>query len=150
MNDPGSLIRTINIATITDTHHPIIDWFNDLWSQIHKVEVDVFNQNGEEFIYYIIDPVANRKIAIFYLGRQVRDSDQIYLSCSKDNYWSVLWNKLNQESYYSREHEYTLVNEITQILLGYINDDMLINRVFGPYTLDSICDVNVKTALKQL
>lgn len=150
MNDPGSIIRQINIATITDTHHPIIDWFNDLWSLIHKVEVDVFHENGNEFIYYINDHVADRKIAIFYLGRQLKDCDDIFLSCSKDNYWNVLWHKLNMEIPYTPDYEYYLVNEVTQILIEHVKEDILTNRIFGPYTLDSICDVNIKKALNQL
>lgn len=150
MSDPYSIIRQINIATITDTPNPIIDWFNDLWSQMHKVETNVFNQDGNEFIYYIIDLATDLKVGIFYLGRQVKNSDHFYLSSSQYNYWNVLWYQLNQGFHYSHEHEFTLVNEITQILLEYVNEDLLINRVFGPYTIDSICDANVKKALKLL
>ena len=56
--------RQLQIALILNTPNSIIDWFNEFWSTLNVVEVNVYHKKGGELIYYIIDNETKR--AIFY------------------------------------------------------------------------------------
>ena len=103
--DKLAIVRQIKIDHITDVTNPIITWFNDLWSKLHVMEVNVYHQNGGEFIYYRNE--GGIKICIFF-----RDDINDKFWCDYHSYWGYL------EHHYDLSH--TDRQDITQILLNNI------------------------------
>lgn len=45
-------LRQVKISMITGISNPITEWFDGLWKELYSTEVNVFNQDGGEIIYY--------------------------------------------------------------------------------------------------
>ena len=88
MTEVSPVIRQITIDMITDTPNPILVWFNDLWAKLNIIETDVYQTDGGELIYYIIED--DKKIPIFY-----QDIKNVRFWCDYNHYWQILNNKFD-------------------------------------------------------
>ena len=79
----NSIIRQMKIDLITDTHNPIIEWFNNIWSNLDVIETDVCHRKGGEIIYY--KTVNGTKKTIFF-----RDDKNRFFVASHELYWQHL------------------------------------------------------------
>lgn len=79
-NSSNAVMRQIQIDLIADNPNPIVDWFNNIWSQIHVIKTNVYHKNGNrEFIYYIKTNNGNKWI--FY--NNIKQS----FWCNYEIYW---------------------------------------------------------------
>jgi hypothetical protein len=74
---------------ITDTPNSIMEWFNDLWYQLSIVEINVYHENGGEFIYYLTNDYNQTKQIIFFQDNKNTIYWQVLKSKIKGNYISV-------------------------------------------------------------
>ena len=98
----SSVVRQLQIDMITDTPNPIIDWFNDLWSNLHVVQANVYHDRGNEFIYYKIK--HDMVLVIFY-----QDKKSYLFTGHYKYYWSILQDKFKLK--------YPDVQEVTKLLV---------------------------------
>ena len=102
MDDLEIIVRRLKIDLIAGTPNRINEWFEDLWSTLHICNIDIFHNNGGEYIYYKI--VDNVKEYVFY-----RDDDNGIFYCSTSLYWRKMGFKFN--------YTYSPIQTITKILL---------------------------------
>ena len=121
----NSLVRQLKIDLITDTPNDIITWFNELWSNMHVIEVDVYEKgSGGAFIYYIVRNNENRFIFFVNYGFKT-------CWCANDNYWEII------ERMFSLD--YIDIQYITKILLeNNIDRSIMIPTPIKSYTSELI------------
>ena len=85
------LLRKLNIDLITGDHNPIIKTFEDIWSHLYVIEIDVYHKNGGELIFYIIND--DKRKFIFY-----RDGGNASFWSSYINYWQIFEYRFNLRS----------------------------------------------------
>ena len=124
----NSILRQLNIDLITDTHNPIIDWFNDLYIQLNRIETNVFHTDGGEIIYYII--VDDIKKFIFY-----QDNENDRFLCNFLLYWMIIQREFDLM--------YTEVQNITKVLV----ENALSNSVATPEEIYQVVSVEIESAL---
>ena len=74
------ILRKLQIDLITGDYNPIIYWFNDLWTRIYSVQIDIFHTTGSEIIYYTADQ-GDRKYIFYY------DRINFSLWCNTERYY---------------------------------------------------------------
>lgn len=87
--DTDALIRKLKIDMITEQPNELLSWFNDLYGNMIKIKARVFNNNGQEHIYFTKD-VQDKIIAIFYFDYENGSS-----LCDYAYYWNILTYKFN-------------------------------------------------------
>lgn len=106
----NATIRQLKIAMITDTPNEIISWFRDLCSKLHNDNVRVYNNCGQEHVYYIrsinIDSTI-QMMPIFYIDYHT----QSFL-CDYRYYWSKLEQNFSLD--------YDDITEVTMFLVEYV------------------------------
>ena len=99
------LVRQMQIDLITDVHNPIVEWFNDIWSKLYVIEINVYNDSSE-LIYYIDNNVIDNKPKHWIFYQDKKDNS---FWCNYDHYWSILKTKSNLT--------YTDIQYITKFLV---------------------------------
>lgn len=79
------IARDIQIDLIMDNPNSITETFNDICKDLSVIEVNVYHNNGGEFIYYNKD-----KKWIFF-----RDDKNDRFWCHYDRYWKIFLSKFN-------------------------------------------------------
>lgn len=149
MSDNSAMVRQIQIDIIIGNTNPVIKWFNNIWRQIHKVQTNVYHDGGNEFIYYIIDPITDQKNVIFYLGSQSSVLNNCYLVANYKYFWRDLMNLLNdiyQDSYLDS----FVINNVVKLLLLQANENELAEYNSGAYHIKSKADKTIKKAINKI
>ena len=92
-------LRSVQIDLVTDTPNDIVTWFEDLWSELHMVNVNVYGNSGREFILYTID---GENIPLFYIN-----TGEFW--CDFKNYWNIMETRFNLD--------YAEISNITKLLV---------------------------------
>ncbi len=87
--DQSSILRKLKIDLITDAPNSIVEWFNDIWKNLHVVQANVYHDMGGEYIYYLDDNIGSRKYIFFY-----DENGGIFYSSSR-RYHEILESKLD-------------------------------------------------------
>jgi len=80
----SALLRQLQIDMISDDPNPITIWFGELWNSLSKMEINVFQDNGNETIYFLDNETWPW---VFY-----HDKTNGQLVCNYDHYWSRFAN----------------------------------------------------------
>lgn len=111
------LLRQLQIAVITDTSHPIIDWFNAICMDMYALEANVYHQDGGEIIYYHQYPGNIKRIMFF------RNDDRDVFWCDFERYWNIIQVEFGIT--------YSVAQDITKILLdSSLGSDVLPGKPF--------------------
>jgi len=92
-------IRDIKIDLVMGNKNPIVDLFRELTADIKIMNCNVYNEDGQEFIYYNKDNEW-----IFY-----QDVKKEKFWCEYNRYWSLFGIKL--------QLNYNEIKEITKLLV---------------------------------
>lgn len=94
------LIRDFQIDLIMGNKtNPIIELFDNIWGKLTVVEVNVYHNNGGEFIFY-----DTNNMWVFFI-----DADTGKFFANYDNYWNIIVTKFNLR--------YSLIKIYTNLLV---------------------------------
>ena len=130
----NQFIRDIQIDLIMDNPNPIIESFNGIWKYLSVIEIDVYHNNGGEFIYY-----NSNKEWVFF-----RDDKNEKFWCHYGRFWAFFESKTNLNYYEIRDLTKILIedalnNNITTTKVTYYNGKAAVENV--------LTNINIKNPI---